>query len=220
LATLQECEFVDRTPDGAYYLHIRFLEFGYEVRKHMNLVDLSLPVLNWLVAETGQSAFVSVVDGTEALCIAARESLSQIRMAASVGRRLPLYAGATPTILLAFMPAAKRDTLLDQIDLVPFTPATITDRARLLAYLEQIYRQGYVFTPEDLTEGAKGVGVPIRDFSQEVVASLSIAGIASQFTAERMPRYLELTLEGAAKISKALGYKTAKSVPNEGTNSE
>lgn len=212
LATLQECEFLERTPTGAYYLHVRFLEFGRQVRKRLNVAEVGAPVLDWLVAETGESAFISILDRTRALCVAARESPSEVRMAASVGRRLPLYAGSTPIILLAFMPDEEREALLDRIELVPLTSETITDRATLEKYLAQVRKQGYVVTPEDLTEGARGVGAPIRDFSGQVVASMSIAGIASHFTGERVERYVKLILEGAARISKALGYKVHQEV--------
>ena len=207
LATLQECGYVERMPTGAYCLHVRLLEFGNRVSRRLNLAELGGPVLAWLVDETGESAFISIVDGTMALCVAARESPSQIRLAASPGRRLPLYAGATPIILLAFMPDEHRNRLLDKIVLEPITAETITERATLEKYLTKVRKDGYVITPEDLTEGARGVGTPIRDFSGNVIASLSISGIASHFLDERVERYLSLTLEGAARISKSLGYK-------------
>ena len=91
--------------------------------------------------------------------------------------------------------------------LEPITAETITERATLEKYLTKVRKDGYVITPEDLTEGARGVGTPIRDFSGNVIASLSISGIASHFLDERVERYLSLTLEGAARISKSLGYK-------------
>jgi DNA-binding IclR family transcriptional regulator len=207
LATLTECQFIDRTADGNYFLHVRFLEFEHQVSMRLNIVELGGPILDELVAETQESAFISIVDGDMALCVAARESLSQIRLAASAGRRLPLYAGATPIILLAYMPEAERAALLDRIELTPITPETITDRATLDQYLTKVREQGYVLTPEDLTEGARGVGAPIRDFTGKVVASLSISGIAPHFTGERADHYIEVVLAATEKLSRSLGYK-------------
>jgi DNA-binding IclR family transcriptional regulator len=206
LATLEECQLVQRMESGTYGLHVRFLEFGLHVSRRLNVVEVSAPVLEWLVKETNDSVFVSIVDGSEALCVASRESKQRIRMAAEVGRRLPLYAGATPTVLFAFMPEEKQQAILDQISLEPLTEQTITDRRALIQHLEQIRRQGYVVTPEDLTEGARGVAAPIRDVSGQVVASISVAGVASRFTEERIKRYVALTLEAATQISQRLGY--------------
>jgi IclR family transcriptional regulator, KDG regulon repressor len=207
LMTLEECQLVERLGSSVYSLHVRFLEFGLHVSRGLNVVEVSAPVLEWLVTETDDSAFISIVDGKEALCVASRESENRIRMAAEVGRRLPLYAGATPTVLFAFMPEEKRQAILDEIQLVPLTSQTITDRDQLARHLERIRNQGYVVTPEDLTEGARGVAAPIRDFTGQVIASISVAGVASRFTEERVNRYVELILEASSQISRKLGYR-------------
>jgi IclR family KDG regulon transcriptional repressor len=212
LATLEECRLVDRTSAGEYRLHVHFLDFGRQVIKDLDVAKVSAPVLEWLVEETGESAFVSIIDDDEALCVVARESPQQIRLSAQVGRRLPLYAGATPTILLAFLAAEERNALLSRIELKPLTPHTITDRNELAKYLEQIRVQGYVVTPEDLDLGARGVAAPIRDHQGQVVASISIAGVASRFTEERIGHYTQLIIEGAGRISQKIGYKYALSV--------
>ena len=212
LATLEECRLIDRTSSGEYRLDVHFIDFGRQVIKDLDVVKVSSPVLEWLVEETGESAFVSILDGDNALCVAARESPQQIRLSAQVGRRLPLYAGATPIILLAFLPDKERDALLNNIKLEARTPYTITDRRELEAYLEQIRNQGYVVTPEDMDLGARGVAAPIRDFEGRVVASISIAGVASRFTEERIERYVQLITEGANRINRKLGYKYALSI--------
>lgn len=208
LATLEESRLVNRHPNGNYWLHVRFLEFSQHIIKHLAVISVSNPLLDWLVKETGESAFLSIIDGTEALCVAARESPQPIRLSAQVGRRLPLYAGATPTVLLAFASDEKRNELLSQIELKPLTPQTIIDRKSLDLYLEEIRNKGYVVTGEDLDVGARGVAAPIRDSQNQVIASISISGVSNRFTEEHINRYIQLVLEGAAKISEALGHNS------------
>jgi len=211
LATLQECRLVKRTTSGAYCLHVHFLDFVQSINKQLNVVEVSSPVLEGLVNDTGESAFISIIDGIEALCVAARESPQKIRLSAQIGRRLPLYAGASPVVLLAFLHPKDRNELLDKIQLRPYTSQTITDRQNLEKYLAHVREKGYVVTPEDLDEGARGVGAPIRDMTGHVIASVSVAGVANRFTEERIQNYVELVLNGASQISQALGYKDDQS---------
>jgi IclR family KDG regulon transcriptional repressor len=207
LSTLEKHRFVARDEGGHYRLGVRFLGFGQRVRDQMNLLRVSQPIMDWLVAETSESIFLGIVDGVEALCIDARESPRSIRLFAQVGRRAPIYAGGVPKLLLAFMPEEQRNALLDSITLEPLTPYTITDRTVLEELLQKIRQQGYVVTADDLDVGAHSIAAPIRDHQGQVVAAISVAGPSSRFTAEHIDRYLNLVQKGTSQISRALGYE-------------
>lgn len=207
LSTLEKHRFVTRDEGGHYRLGIRFLDFGQRVRDQMNLLRVSQPIMDWLVAETSESVFLGIIDGIEALCIDARESPRSIRLFAQVGRRAPIYAGGVPKLLLAFMLEEQRNALLDSITLEPLTPYTITDRTVLEELLQKIRQQGYVVTADDLDVGAHSIAAPIRDHQGQVVAAISVAGPSSRFTAKHIDCYLSLVQKGASQISRALGYE-------------
>lgn len=207
LSTLEKHRLVNRDEDGAYTLGLRFLEFGHRVQTQTNLLAASRPVMDWLVQETGETIFLGVLDGTEVLCIDARESPRSIRLFAQVGRRAPLYAGGTPKILLAFLPAETRQALWETIDLKPITPYTLTDIPRFEELLAQIREQGYIVSADDLDVGAHSIAAPIRDYRGQVTAAISVAGPSHRFTDECIETYIKLVLKGAAQISEALGYK-------------
>jgi DNA-binding IclR family transcriptional regulator len=164
-------------------------------------------VLDWLVNETAESIFLSIIDGTEILVVDARESPRSIRLSGKAGGRGPLYAGGTPKVLLAFLPADERRALLKKIELIPLTPYTITNPVDLEQHLCQIREQGYVVTAGDIDVGAHSIAAPIRDYQDRVIAAISIAGPSHRFTDECITAYVKLVLEGAAQISRALGCK-------------
>ncbi len=207
LSTLEKHRFVERDDTGAYRLGVRFLDFGQRVQNQMDLLEASRPVMDWLVQETRETVFLGVIDGQEALCVDMRESPQSIRLYAQVGRRAPLYTGGVPKVLLAFLPDEERQALLDSMELKPITPYTITDRRALEGLLQQIREQGYVVTADDLDEGAHSIAAPIWDHRGRIVAAISVAGPSNRFTEERIQRYLALVREGAARISRALGYR-------------
>lgn len=207
LSTLEKNRFVSRDENGSYLLGIRFLEFGHRVKTQMSLLEASRPVMDWLVEETRETIFLTIVDGTEVLVVDTRESPRSVRLTGKLGGRGPLYAGGTPKVLLAFLPEEKRNALLDTIELKPITPYTITDRALLEEHLSQIQQQGYAVTADDLDLGAHSIAAPIRNYQGQVIAAISIAGPSHRFTDACIETYIQLVLKGAAQISAALGYK-------------
>ena len=217
LSTLEKHRFVERDERCSYRLGVRFLDFGQRVREQMNLLAASRTVMDWLVAETMESIFLGIVDDEEVLCIDVRESPRSIRLFAQVGRRAPIYAGGVPKLLLAFMAPEQQQALLDRINLEPITPYTITDRARLESLLNEIRAQGYVVTADDLDVGAHSIAAPIRDHQGQVIAAISVAGPSSRFTPERIDCYLKLVQQGAARISRTLGYKGGRGAGWQGS---
>lgn len=207
LSTLEKQRFVSRDESGAYTLGVRFLEFGHRVQTQLSLLQASRSVMDWLVQETAESIFLSVVDGSETLVVDTRESPRSVRLFGEAGRRAPLYAGGTPKVLLAFLPQEEREALLKKIELAPITPHTIIDPVQLAEDLRQIQAQGYVVTADNLDLGAHSIAAPIRDYRDQVVAAISIAGPSHRFTDDCIKRYIQLALDGATQVSRALGCK-------------
>lgn len=207
LSTLEKHHLVERNGGAGYRLGVRFLSFGERVRGQMDLVQVSQEVMDRLATETGESIFLGVVDGHEALCIEARESKRSIRLYARVGRRSPLYVGGVPKVLLAYLPEHQRQALLEATTFEAFTPHTIRARHELENVLRTIREQGHIVTADDLDLGAHSVAAPIWNYDGRVIAAISIAGPSARFTPEVVERYVSLVRSGASEISAKLGYQ-------------
>lgn len=134
------------------------------------------------------SAFLSVRDGAQALCIA-RVDRGQIILAPyRVGETLPLHVGAAPLVLLAAMDAAGLEAILAQ-PLERLTDRTDVDRASLRRRVAEIRSQGFaVARQDDIAVGLSAVGAPITDQIGRVVAALSLSGLAAHI----QPREAEI----------------------------
>ena len=192
-----------------FFLGPRFLEFGQYVQGRTILIEASRPIMDWLVVETKESIFLGVVSGTDALCVAARESPRSVRLFAQVGRRAPLHSGGVPKTLLAFLPEAKRNAALEHFYQKQFDGMDdISNRDALENRLGQIRRQGYLIVVDELDKGAHSVAAPIYDHLGQIAAALSIAGPSHRFVREAIDRYVQLILDATAQISYVLGSKT------------
>ena len=204
LRTLEKHRLIERCNGSGYGLGTRLVEFGLKAHRDLDLLAASAPVMDRLAAESDESIFLGIRDGSEALCVDMRESSHPVRLFAEVGRRAPLYAGGVPKVLLAFAPEEVRTELLAGLKIRQLTPYTITDKKELVRLLDRIRHQGYLVISDDLDVGAHSVAAPIRDRFGDVVAAVSVAGPSSRFPPRVIDRYVSLVCRAANEIGHRL----------------
>ena len=119
----------------------------------------------------------------------------------------PSHIGGLGKSLLAFLPEDELNKIINGRELKKFTRNTITDPDKLKEVLKRVRESGYAIDNEEFEIGLTCVGVPIKDFSNKVVAAISISGPTLRMNKEMMPHYVKLALEAGKKISNALGFK-------------
>jgi IclR family acetate operon transcriptional repressor len=162
-------------------------------------------ILSELVAATGETALMHVLDGDMSLCIAKVDSPHPSRVTYDVGRRGPLHAGSSGKVLLAFLDVAERDAILRRIPLDRYTEVTTTDLAVLRRELAAIRERGYVQTFGELDANVYGVGAPVWDATGHLAAGVTLVGPAHRWTDERRAGLVTETLAAARMASAELG---------------
>ncbi|MBI4527010.1 MAG: IclR family transcriptional regulator [Deltaproteobacteria bacterium] len=169
-----------------------------------DLSELAQPALEKLSRESGETSFLSVRSGWETRYAACVESSERIRFTAPLGRTVPLYAGASAKVILAFMEEEEQRAYLHSVRLGRLCKATVVDKRRLEQSLLLIRRRGYDFTQEELYHGAWGIAAPVLDASGAAIASLAIAGVKFRLPKKRLPRFVSMIREAAREISQRL----------------
>jgi IclR family KDG regulon transcriptional repressor len=194
---------IRRDTGGRYRLGLKLVELANVVLASMDLRQATHSVMERLVRETGESAFLTVISEDESVCIHKIESSQRVRVTLTIGGRYPLYAGASNRLLLAYLPTEKTEEMIAR-GLKQLTPDTITDPDRLREDLAKIRRQGWVFSVGELTPGVAAIAAPLRDSNGEVIAALSIGGLASRFSENRLQTLIEITCQAAEEASHQL----------------
>jgi IclR family transcriptional regulator, KDG regulon repressor len=198
---------------GVYRVGIRLFELGAVAMAGCGFDKYARPALEELASTTGETAHVCVLHESEIVHIAKVESSFALRIGTPVGGRHPAYCTSVGKAILAHLPAEALAAYLGTTELRPLTPKTIASPALLKAQLRRIAEQGYAFDDEEVHEGVRGVAAPVRDFSGEVVAAITITGPTSRITRSKLPELAEKVIKAADNISYRLGYRSQPKRP-------
>jgi DNA-binding IclR family transcriptional regulator len=129
-----------------------------------------------------------------------------IRRVLSVGKRGAIYAGSPSKVLLAFLPDEKIIEILKPIKMTKITDLTKTTIEDIMQDLLKVRQNGYSITKGEETEHSFAVSTPIRDYTGNVISTVSIVGITIYLTKKLEKEYIELAKQLAADISYDMGY--------------
>src|SRR6185503_5585243 len=147
--------------------------------------------LQALAYATRETATLEVLVGRDVLILDEAAGDHVVASMPSLGTRWPAHATSTGKVLLAHLPDAALDSLLET-PLDAATPRTVTDPAALRRELARVRTRGWALASEELEAGFVAVGAPIRSnqiqcgSAGEVVAAISVGGPKSRLNQDRV----------------------------------
>lgn len=194
---LMAISLAETLPDGRARLSARWLQLADAARGGMTEWSDAPPVLERLVSRTGQTAFLSVLWQDSAACIDWRQGRGIDVLATKPGHLLPLNAGASGRVILAF--SRDSETLLERGRFRALTPTTLTTPDELHADIAENRRQGYAFSDGDVAVGIAGIAAPVLDANGDLAGAVAIAGLAETFH-ERREEFAAELIEQVAPL--------------------
>lgn len=203
LATLMVDGFVERTPDDRYRLSLKLYEIGQQVVASQELREVAHPVLERLRIESGETAHLAVLSGTDVVYLDRLESPHMLHMFAIEGRRRAAHATSSGKCLLAFGSADAVEQVVAG-GLPRLGPRTITTRPVLMRALRDVRRIGHAVSVDESAPGVVSAGAPVFGIDGSCVAAVSVAGPISRMPIDGLDRYARLVVGAAADVSRAL----------------
>jgi DNA-binding IclR family transcriptional regulator len=218
MMVLESHRLVDKNPEtGRYRLGLKLFELGSRAIASLDLSKQARPHLTRVQQETEETVNFAILDEVDVLYIAKIEPQRSLRMAAQVGHRFPAYSTALGKAMLAELPAAAVESILLGCEMKARTPNTITSAVVLMDELRTIRVRGYAIDDEENEEGARCVGVAVRDQNGNPVAAISVSGPASRVTKSKVPRIAKVLMLSAQALSRELGYDPEHAVATGAT---
>lgn len=204
LLTLAELGYVMQSGRN-FLLRPKVLELGAAYLESMNVETLTKTYLEDLASQTGDSAALTVLDGTEIVYIARASIRTLMRLEAHVGSRFPAYATSTGRVLLAGLSPDRLAKYWATATITALTDKTVTDRAKLTKLIDECRRAGYSAIEDELAYGVVAVAVPVYDQAGRVVAALNSSSHSKKMTKAKLVRErLSMLKQISAQISKEL----------------
>ncbi|MGI6076100.1 MAG: IclR family transcriptional regulator [Pyramidobacter sp.] len=182
---------------GSFRVGVRFFLLSRRSSFFSELVRCARPAMRALMERTGKTSILSVIEEGRGLCIHTEQPAMAVKFVAHEGMDVPLNAGATGLVLLAWCSDSLRRRVLETRFPRGLSGDELRDR------IDRIRRQGYSHSREEWMEHAEDLSVPVFDRNGLFAAQLGIAGLAGAF-GDWKKELLPALREASAEISSAL----------------
>jgi len=206
LATLEKRRFVqfDRS-ELKWHVGAQSFSVGATLTQRRNFTAQSMPYLRKLRDQTRETANLAVVDDESIIVLTRMESREIMRSLTKVGGRVAMVASGVGKAVLATYSDEDVNAIIRRQGMPRLTEKSIVRPSDLFRELEAVRRQGYAVDDEEARIGLRCVAAVVFSDCSEPLAAISVSGMTSRVTDERLPLVGNIVREVAAELTLALG---------------
>lgn len=199
-----------------YSLGWKLYERGNLVISQIDLKNVAARHLKDLNMKTNETVHLVIRLDNEAFYIDKINGHNTLVIYSRIGKKVPLHSSAVGKVLTAYLPDDKCERIFSTYDFVQATPQTITDYESFKSELIKVREHGYAMDKEENEVGIVCVAMPIYDYSNKVIAAVSVSTPKINFSKRKKKEVLSYLRSCVNEISDELGYKKS----DKGSNDE
>lgn len=185
------------TQSKNYGLGTMFLNYTNKILTEMPFASIINPELIKLRNETSETVGFYVPNGNIRICVMEHESLQEIRRTVGVGTQLPVYAGATGRVIVAFQPRRLQNKVLN---LLP----SEEEKNLLMEKMSETKKVGYSIGVSEISDNVSALSAPVFDQNKHIIGALSVSGPSFRFNKEVVDKYIPMLLQTTERITQSL----------------
>lgn len=169
-----------------YKLGVDAYLLGQLAETPYNFHDLSRDGIIRLAELSGDTAYLSIRQGDSTVCLHREEGKYPIRThVLHVGDRQPMSVGAASMAVLASLPQAEADAIMENnIDKIKDTYPDF-DMGKIHTLVTEARNQGWALNPGLAFPGSWAIAAAVRDPGGHVLGAITIAAIETRLTEKR-----------------------------------
>ncbi|EJN14247.1 transcriptional regulator [Bradyrhizobium sp. YR681] len=212
LATLESRRFVqfDRT-ESKWHVGSRSFTVGASFARRRNFSTQAIPYLRKLRDLTRETANLAVVDDEFIIVLTRMESREIMRSLTQVGGRVAMVTSGVGKAVLATYSDEDVGAVIRHHGMPRLTEKSIVRPSDLFKELEKIRKQGFALDDEEACMGLRCIAAVIYNDCAEPLAAISVSGMTSRLTDERLPEIGQIVRDVAGELTFALGGVMPKS---------
>ncbi|MEM7507735.1 MAG: IclR family transcriptional regulator [Pseudomonadota bacterium] len=203
--SLEDEGFLQREHDGRSYSpgpRMRLMATG--IISSTRIRSARLAVMNRLAKQIGETCNLAIADRSEMIYLDRVETEWPLRIQLPIGTRVPFHCTASGKLYLSTFSDARLDRMLANLPLEQKTERTLTDKAALLANIEQIRERGHSEDNEEFIEGMIALAVPINDAHGRMVSTLAFHAPTPRMPIDLAYSHLDSLKDAASELSRLL----------------
>ena len=209
LLTMQRHGLVVRDgASGRFRLGLGAARFARAALDQIEVRNAARPTLARLMAETEQTALLGVRDEHHVIIADLVEPSHDFHLSTSVGRRVPLCAGAFGKAYLAES-GALEEFIAEGGVLREFTAVSVKDVKSYARHLVHARDKGYALDDEEYLDGVRAAAALVRDQEGEPLAAVAVVGFKASISLSRLEELGQHCKDAANEITSRLGGATS-----------
>ncbi len=205
LHTLRRHGFVYELDDHHYRLGPGMFRLAFQALAGIDLRTVARPHMEQLSRVTLETVHLGILGGEEVVYVDKVTSPHPVMMQSRIGAIAPIHATGVSKAILAYLPADKRNRLLEGRTFTPFTPFTITSREELEADLAATRERGYARDNQEHSVGIHCVAAPILAGDDEVLGAFSVSAPTSRVDEAMLLSFVPALQAAVHKTSEHFG---------------
>lgn len=211
LDTLLASELVDRLPGKQSYM----LGWGlYELSKtvpiyhNINTSDY-VSVMGNLCSRVSESVNMGICSGNNECIILCKVTPNRSTLISTqVGSVEPLHVAALGKVFMSEWSAKQIVAYFDTIRAKKVTQKSIDNADQMISECIEIAKRGYAVDDEENIDGIRCIAMPVRDYTEKIVAAISVSAPVSRMPKERIPIIAGELASTCRILSYRLGHRT------------
>jgi IclR family transcriptional regulator, acetate operon repressor len=206
LTTLEKRRFVQFDPTcSKWHVGAQSFAVGATFTRRRNVVAQAVPYLRKLRDRTRETANLAVVDDEAIMVLTRVESREIMRSLTKVGGRVAMVASGVGKAVLATYSDAEVGAIIRHHGMPRLTEKSIVRPGDLFKDLAAIRRRGYAVDNEEACMGLRCIAAVVYNDCSEPLAAISVSGMTSRVSDDRLPDLGRAVREVAAELTAALG---------------
>ncbi|WP_281451681.1 IclR family transcriptional regulator [Paenarthrobacter nitroguajacolicus] len=187
-----------------YHLGLRIYLLGQRVSHAHGYTGVAQPILQRITSATRESTIMAILDGTYQLTVGKVDGPQAFRITTDPGHRGPLHSTAVGKVLVAFAEPEESEQLVEELELVPRTEHTITDRQAFREEIALVRERGYAVMNEENEVGMHAVAVPVLSPEGKATAAIATAAPVFRIRLKDLLTHVPVLQEAAIELSARL----------------
>lgn len=202
MSTMEEIGAVARNNNDRFQLGMLIADLGGRILQSHVLSNIVQPYIDPIVKKYDETVHVAILTSDLVSYIGKGESTRSLKIGTHIGKQLSAYCSGVGKVLLSGLSDEAIQAYISRTNFKQLTHRTITNTNALCLEIQKVRQQGYAVDDEEAEEGLRCVAVPIYDFNNRIMASMSISGPTARLHWQNIDGYIEELKHSAQQLSK------------------